>query len=224
MAPLTLRAAVTLHHPALHLGWCGHLATRARVRRSWTRGYWEINRYASAQPSELPAWLAGRLPHPSPPYTLPPPLPCYGQMKTMQFSLFHTSMYVDILLQDKKCLCLPGACSSRGWCICPVNGPPFPPMFGLRGGEAAINQISDEDFFPTTVSAMKKCWPKITLVHNCSSPHTFMNFFQHIGAISPPPRSSLGSSFGSFPHGSLWILLETYQTRTQRSLSLAEQW
>lgn len=67
VAPLTLRAAVTLHHPALHLGWCGHLATGARVRRSWTRGYWEINRYASAQPSELPAWLAGWLPSlPSP--------------------------------------------------------------------------------------------------------------------------------------------------------------
>lgn len=61
MAPLTLRAAVTLHHPALHLGWCGHLATGARVRRSWTRGYWEINRYSSAQPSELPACLAGWL-------------------------------------------------------------------------------------------------------------------------------------------------------------------
>lgn len=65
LAPLTLRAAVTLHHPTLHLGWCGHLATGARVRRSWTRGYWEINRYASAQPSELPAWLAGWLPSPS---------------------------------------------------------------------------------------------------------------------------------------------------------------
>lgn len=61
MAPLTLRAAVTLHHPALHLGWCGHLATGARVRCSWTRGYWEINRYASAQPRELPACLAGWL-------------------------------------------------------------------------------------------------------------------------------------------------------------------
>lgn len=190
VAPLTLRAAVTLHHPALHLGWCGHLATRARVRRSWTRGYWEINRYASAQPSELPAWLAGWLPPPLPvPLLLTlllPHLPCYGQMKTMQFSLFHTSLYVDILLQDKKCLCLPEACSSRGWCICPVNWPPFPPMFGLRGGETAINQISEEDFLPITVSAMKKCWPKITLVHYCSSSHpstTFMNFFQHTGAF-----------------------------------------
>lgn len=93
----------------------------------------------------------------------------------MQFSLFHTSLYVDILLQDKKCLCLPGACSSRGWCICPVNRPPFPPIFGLRGGETAINQISEEDFFPLTVSAMKKCWPKITLVHNCSPPHEFLS-------------------------------------------------
>lgn len=97
VAPLTLRAAVTLHHPTLHLGRCGHLATRARVRRSWTRGYWEINRYASAQPSELPGWLAGCL--------LPTPSPCYGQMKTVHFSLFHTSLYVDILLHDKKCLC-----------------------------------------------------------------------------------------------------------------------
>lgn len=67
VALLTLRAAVTLHHPSLHLGWRGHLATEARVRRSWTRGYWEINRYASAQPRELPGWLT------SPPLCDPPP-------------------------------------------------------------------------------------------------------------------------------------------------------
>lgn len=55
VALLTLRAAVTLHHPSLHLGWCGHLATEARVRRSWTRGYWEINRYS---PTYRAGWLA----------------------------------------------------------------------------------------------------------------------------------------------------------------------
>lgn len=73
--PLTLRFAVTLHHPIPHLGWCGHLATGARVRRSWTRGYWEINRYAWAQLSDLPACLAGWLP----PFFLTlllPPFPC----------------------------------------------------------------------------------------------------------------------------------------------------
>lgn len=94
--------------------------------------------------SALPAWLADY----SPPFPSLhfPLLPCYGQMKTMQFSLFHTSPCVDILLQDKKCLCLPGARSSRRWCICPVNWPPFPPVFGLRGGETAINQISERGF------------------------------------------------------------------------------
>ncbi|CAB1419683.1 unnamed protein product [Pleuronectes platessa] len=53
----------------------------------------------------LPGWLADSPSSPSlPAHTPPPPLPCYGQMKTMQFSLFHTSLYVDILLQEKKCL------------------------------------------------------------------------------------------------------------------------
>lgn len=46
-------------------------------------------------------------------------------------------------------------------------------------------------------------------LHWCTIASLPMNFFQHIGAflraITPPLQSSLGSSFGSFPHGSMWI-------------------
>ena len=78
-------------------------SNRARVRGSWTRGYWEINRYTSDEPR------SGSSPFP-PPFlpTFSPP-PCCGQMKTMQFSMFHTSLFKHMLLQDKKCLCLPRA-------------------------------------------------------------------------------------------------------------------
>lgn len=62
----------------------------------------------------LAGWLA-----PHPPRS--PPFPCYGQMKTMQFSLLHTSLYVDILLQDKRCLCLPGARDSPGLMYLPCQ-------------------------------------------------------------------------------------------------------
>lgn len=107
VAPLTLRAAVTLHLTALHLGCCGHLATRPGFA---AHGPEAIGKSIDMPRPNLASCLPGWLPSPfclSPPYTPPPPLPCYGQMKTMQFLLFHTSLYVDILLQDKKCLCLP---------------------------------------------------------------------------------------------------------------------
>lgn len=77
LAPVTLSSAVTLHHPVLHLGWCGHLATEARVRGSWTRGYWEINRYSSAKLGSSP----------SPPY--------YEQMRRGS-SHFSTPLFVRI--------------------------------------------------------------------------------------------------------------------------------
>lgn len=107
VAQLTLRAAVTLHLSALHLGWCGHLATRPGFA---AHGPEAIGKSIDTPRPNLESCLLGwltLLPSLSLPYTPPPPLPCYGQMKTMQFSLYHTSLYVDILLQDKKCLCLP---------------------------------------------------------------------------------------------------------------------
>lgn len=128
-----LRAAVTLHHPTLHLGQSGHLATGARVRCSWTRGYWEINRYASARASAacLPGWLAGQmttaLPHR--PFLPSPRLPHYGQMKTMQFWLFHHLPRTQISCYGaRKCLC--GSVSSDVSAL--SNPPPFPPIFWIE--------------------------------------------------------------------------------------------
>lgn len=151
----------------------------------------------------------------------------------MQFSLFHTSLYVDILLQDKKCLCLPGAHSSCGWCICPVNRPPFSPVFGLRGGETAINQISDEDFF--SLSRYWLCrsadhrllWFTVS-AHRIPKPHLGISFSTMEDSRDPENNNytinhPLPSYVLLFRHGSMSIKLNSNQTWTQRSLSW-EQW
>lgn len=143
-------------------------------------------------------------------------------MKTMQFSLFHTSVYVDILLQDKKCLCLPGARSSRGWCICPVNWPPFPPVFGLRGGETAINQISEEDFSPhhctgheevltkDYTGARLQPTPFLHHIYDFLSAHCGTSVF--LRAVTPPLQS---------PHSwiNFWIISTRVYVNLIRNLS-----
>ncbi|KAJ7985548.1 hypothetical protein DPEC_G00353230 [Dallia pectoralis] len=83
--PGDLSPAVTFHHPVLHLGWCGHLATEAMVSGSMDQRLLEIE-----------SILLGRS-HPHPPY--------YGQMRTRPFPLLNTSIYEDIRLPDKKWPC-----------------------------------------------------------------------------------------------------------------------
>lgn len=210
--PLTLRAAVTLHHLTLHLGWCGHLATGARVRLSRTRGYWEINRYASAQPSKLSAWLAGwLLPPPSLPYTSPSSLVMAKWRRCS--SHFSTPRCTWI-----SCYRIRNAAACQGLAALDADvsvlstGLHFHPMFGLRGGETAINQISEEDFVSITASAMKKCWPKITLVHNRSPPQEFLSALRSIS-------ESNNCTSPILPWLILWILSTWVYVNLIRNLS-----
>lgn len=223
VAPLTLRAAVTLHLAALHLGWCGHLATRPGFAAHGPEAIGKsIDTPRPNLESCLPAWLADSPPLPVSPFlTLLLPLSLVMAKWRRCSSHFSTPrcMWISCYRLRNASACQ-GACSSRGWCICPVNWPPFPPMFRLRGGETAINQILEEDFFPITVPAMKNCWPKITLVHNCCPPHpstTFMNFFQHTGALGV--FQSNNSTTPILPWLILWIISTWIYVNLIRNLS-----
>lgn len=209
--PLTLRAAVTLHHPTLHLGWCGHLATGARVRRSWTRGYWEINRYASAQPSELPAWLAGWLPPPPPP--LRPSLHSSSPLSLVMAKWTqHSSHFSTPRCTWISCYRIRNASACQG--LAALEADVSVLSTGLHfhqylDWEAERQQLIK---FQKRISFLSRYRPWRSADQRlrwCTIAALPMNFFQHIGAflraITPPLQSSLGSSFGSFPHGSMWI-------------------
>lgn len=138
------------------------------------------------------------------PFLPSPRLPRYGQMKTMQFWLFHHRHRYPVTGQENAAATSDVSALS--------NPPPFPPIFGLRGGEMAINQISEDSFSCWRGSADQR-------LHTCCytpcSPYLPTNHHPNLHEFSFSTFS--GSNNSTTPILS-WLILWIISTRVYVNL------